>query len=317
MRIGEVARLAGVSPKAIRRYEAMGLISPRRSANGYREYSEHDVRVVREIRALGRLGIAVDQTRPFLDCLSSGGEHVDDCPASLAEYQRAIDEIDSRITALNVRRGALTARLRDAAYRHSRVAPPVTDLFTLPSDLPVPEDDGAAAHLPGTRLPAVVLDCTDGTKVDLAALPAGRTIIYLYPLTGRPDTDIPLGWNEIPGARGCTPEACAFRDHHSELLAAGAARVFGLSSQDTEYQREVVDRLNLPFGLLSDTSFRLAAELSLPTFESGGRDLYKRLTLVVRDGVIEHVFYPVFPPDRHAEQVIEWLRSNTARSRAG
>ncbi|MFJ9368962.1 MerR family transcriptional regulator [Nocardia sp. NPDC101769] len=307
MRIGQVAQLAKVSPKAVRRYEAMGLITPDRSGNGYREYSEHDARLVREIKELSGLGIPVDETRPFLECLASGEEHVDDCPASLAEYQRAIDEIDSRITALNERRGALAARLRDAAYRHSRVSPPVTDLLTLPADLPVPEDDGAAAHLAGTKLPALVLDCTDGTKVDLAALPAGRTIIYLYPLTGRPDTDIPLGWNEIPGARGCTPEACGFRDHHGELLAVGVARVFGLSSQDIEYQSEVVDRLNLPFGLLSDTSFRLAAELSLPTFESDGRDLYKRLTLVVRDGVIEHVFYPVFPPDRHADQVLEWL----------
>ncbi|GAB2540575.1 hypothetical protein GCM10027167_51800 [Nocardia heshunensis] len=184
------------------------------------------------------------------------------------------------------------------------------NLVTLPSDLPEPADDGAAQHLPGLRLPALTLESTSGDGVDLSALPAGRTVLYAYPLTGRPDADVPSGWNEIPGARGCTPEACAFRDHHAELLAAGAAAVFGLSSQDSDYQREVVDRLHLPFAMLSDPELRLAAELSLPTFEAAGLTLYKRLTLIVRDGVIEHVFYPVFPPDRHASEVLRWLDAN-------
>ncbi|MTE17416.1 redoxin family protein [Nocardia aurantiaca] len=310
MRIGQVAQLADVSPKAIRRYEAMGLIAPDRSGNGYREYSEHDVRLVREIRALSRLGIPVDETRPFLDCLASGSEHGDDCPASLAEYQRAIDEIDSRMAALAERRDALAIRLREAAYRGSRVAAPPVDLLTLPPNLPAPVDDGAAAHLPGMTLPSIRLRCTDGTTVDLAALPQGRTVIYIYPLTGRPDADIPAGWNEIPGARGCTTQACDFRDHHTELRAAGASKVFGLSTQDRDYQCEVVDRLSLPFEMLSDSGCQLAALLSLPTFEAAGRTLYKRMTLVIRNGVVEHVFYPVFPPNRHASEVIDWLRSS-------
>lgn len=310
MRIGEVARRAGVSAKAVRRYETLGLLHPARSGNGYREYSEQEVRLVREIRALGRLGITVEETRPFLECLAAGGEHVDDCPSSLAEYSRAIDDIDSRITALRERRDALVARLRAAAYRGSRFEPPPADLLTLPPDLPVPVDDGAAEHLPGLALPELTLESTAGAGVDLSALPEGRTVLYAYPLTGRHDADIPAGWSDIPGARGCTPEACGFRDHHAELLAAGASAVFGLSSQDSEYQREVVDRLRLPFAMLSDPGLRLAASLSLPTFEAGGRTLHRRLTLIVRDGVVEHVFYPVFPPDRHAGEVLRWLDAN-------
>ncbi|MFC7647821.1 peroxiredoxin [Streptosporangium lutulentum] len=137
-------------------------------------------------------------------------------------------------------------------------------------------------------------------------------MIYVYPLTGRPDADLPRGWNAIPGARGCTAEACDFRDHHRELTAAGAARVFGLSSQDGEYQREVVERLHLPFSMLADPRLRLASELDLPTFEADGMTLYKRLTLIIRDGVIEHVFYPIFPPNEHAQQVLTWLRENAA-----
>lgn len=306
MKIGELARLTGASPKAIRRYETLGLVTPGRHPNGYRDYDERDVRLVREIRALNHLGIAVDETRPFLDCLESGGEHVDDCPASLAEYRRAIDILTTRIVALTERRDALTRRLRDAAYRGSSRTPP--QLLTLPPDLPVPEDDGAATHLTGRLLPALTLEATGGTKVDLAAL-RGRTVLYLYPLTGHPDADMPIGWDTIPGARGCTVQACDFRDHHADLLAAGADRVFGLSVQDSVYQREVVDRLHLPFAILSDTARNLAAALTLPTFEVDDATLYKRLTFIVRDRTIEHVFYPVFPPDRHAGQVLRWLES--------
>jgi peroxiredoxin len=183
---------------------------------------------------------------------------------------------------------------------------------TLPADLPVPEDDGAAAHLPGTGVPDLELPATGGGTVRLGALGAGRTVIYIYPLTGRPGTDLPDGWDTIPGARGCTPEACAFRDHYQDLRAAGADEVFGLSSQDTGYQREVVDRLHLPFQMLSDPDRELGRALGLPTFETGGLTLYKRLTLVVSDGVIEHAFYPVFPPDEHAQQVLAWLRGRSA-----
>jgi peroxiredoxin len=179
---------------------------------------------------------------------------------------------------------------------------------SLPSDLPVPEDDGAAAHLPGTAMPDLALAATDGQTVRLNELGDGRSVLYLYPLSGRPGVDLPDGWDAIPGARGCTPEACGFRDHFTELREAGAERVFGLSSQDTAYQAELADRLGLPFPILSDPEFRLATALDLPTFTTSGQRLYKRLTLIITDGRIEHVFYPIFPPDRHAAEVLSWLR---------
>jgi peroxiredoxin len=182
------------------------------------------------------------------------------------------------------------------------------DLTNLPPDLPVPRDDGAADHLPGRSMPPVRLTSTAGETVALDALGAGRSVLYVYPMTGRPGTALPQGWDAIPGARGCTPEACGFRDRHTDLAAAGAARVYGVSSQDTGYQREAAERLGLPYAILSDSGLRLAEALGLPTFEAGGMRLYKRLTLIVCDGVIEHVFYPVFPPDEHAAQVLDWLR---------
>ncbi|MFI9202051.1 MerR family transcriptional regulator [Streptomyces sp. NPDC053048] len=315
MRIGEVARRAGVTTKAVRYYESLGLIAPDRLANGYRDYDEHDVRLIGEIRALNRLGIPVERTRPFLDCLTAGRAHADDCPASLAGYREAIDDLSRRIAELTARRAALTAQLRDAAYRNSTACQGETmsDLSVLPAGLPVPEDDGAARHLPGLRLPALELPDTSGGALRLGEPVEGRTVLYVYPLTGRPDADLPQGWEAIPGARGCTAEACDFRDHHQELAEAGAARVFGLSSQDTDYQREVVERLRLPFAMLSDPALELAGALGLPTFEAGGRTLFRRLTLIVRGGVIEHVFHPVFPPDRHARQVLDWLRANPVR----
>ena len=186
----------------------------------------------------------------------------------------------------------------------------MSNLNQLPADLPVPEDDGAADHLLGRAAPKLSLLSTSGESILLDELGAGRTVLYLYPLTGRPGTDLPDGWDAIPGARGCTPEACDFRDHHDELLDAGAARVFGVSSQDSDYQREVVDRLRLPFAMLSDTHLGLAEQLGLPTFQIGEMTLFKRLTLVIRDGGIEHVFYPVFPHNEHAQQVLSWLRSH-------
>ena len=180
------------------------------------------------------------------------------------------------------------------------------DVNTLPADLPVPADDGACNHLTGLRLPPVALPATDGRAVDLSTVP-GRAVVYCYPRTGRPDQALPTGWDAIPGARGCTPQSCAFRDHHAELLACGAAAVYGLSTQDTAYQREAVERLHLPFALLSDEKLAFARALNLPTFEVDGMVLVKRLTLIVRDGVIEKVFYPVFPPDRSADEVSAWL----------
>ena len=185
------------------------------------------------------------------------------------------------------------------------------DPTVLPPDLPVPEDDGSAHHLVGMEMPAIALRATDGTTVDLASPWPGRTIVYAYPRTGEPGIDPPDGWDLIPGARGCTPQACSFRDHHAELTALDA-RVFGLSTQSTDYQREVVERLHLPFPMLSDEALALVRALDLPTFETAGMVLTKRLTLVIRDGRIEHVFYPVFPPDQHAEHVIDWLKENRA-----
>jgi peroxiredoxin len=176
----------------------------------------------------------------------------------------------------------------------------------------VPEDDGAADHLVGRPAPQLSLPSTTGESVALDELGPGCTVLYIYPLAGRPDADLPDGWDTIPGARGCTPEAYGFRDHHDDLLAAGAARVFGLSSQDSDYQRELVDRLRLPFAMLSDTELSLAEKLDLPIFQAGGLTLFKRLTLVIRDGTIEHAFYPIFPPNEHAQQVLAWLHSRPA-----
>jgi len=187
----------------------------------------------------------------------------------------------------------------------------VSSLNQLPPDLPVPVDDGAAAHLPRMRMPDVCLPSTDGRIVDLSELGSGRTVLYFYPRTGRPDRPVPASWDEIPGARGCTPESCGFRDHFAELAALGAG-VYGISTQDTEYQHEAAERLRLPFGLLSDAGLELAGALRLPTFEFEGVRLLKRVTLVVHEGRIEHVFYPVFPPDRHAEEVLGWLRQIAA-----
>jgi peroxiredoxin len=176
----------------------------------------------------------------------------------------------------------------------------------LPPDLPVPVDDGAADHLPGSRMPSVRLPSTGGRLLDVGTLGPGRAVLYCYPRTGRPDRPVPDGWDGIPGARGCTPESCGFRDHAGELADLGAI-VFGVSTQSTEDQREAAERLRLPFELLSDARLDLASALRLPTFQFESSTLLKRLTLVVRNGVIEHVFYPVFPPDRHAEEVVEWL----------
>jgi len=160
-----------------------------------------------------------------------------------------------------------------------------------------------------------MLRSTSGQNVTLDELGPGRAVLYIYPLNGRPGVDLPDGWDAIPGARGCTPESCGFRDHHAELVAAGAGAVFGLSSQSTEYQAELAARLALPFAILSDPALEVAETLRLPTFTVDGQRLYKRMTLIVADGRIEHAFYPVFPPDQHAAEVLGWLR-NHARTPA-
>ena len=177
----------------------------------------------------------------------------------------------------------------------------------LPEDLPAPQDDGAARHLNGMRLPSIPLVATDGSSVDLSKL-KGRTVVYIYPRTGRPGQALPTGWDAIPGARGCTPQSCGFRDHFADLKALGVAQLYGLSTQDGAYQCEAVERLHLPFAILSDEGLALARVLKLPTFAVDGMTLIKRMVWVIDDGVITHVFYPVFPPDRSADEVVDWLR---------
>jgi peroxiredoxin len=188
------------------------------------------------------------------------------------------------------------------------------DIHTLPDDLPLPTDDGACDHLAGLVLPSIPLRSTDGQEVDVGAL-RGTTVVYIYPRTGRPDQPGSAEWDAIPGARGCTPQSCGFRDHDAELRALGASAIFGLSTQTTDYQREAVERLHLPFPLLSDNRLVFTRTLRLPTFEfepyPGESSTHlKRMALVIRDGRIEKVFYPVFPPDRNAEDVMAWLRTN-------
>ena len=178
----------------------------------------------------------------------------------------------------------------------------------LPPDLPVPVDDGAARHLVGQEMPDMSLGATDGTAVNLSKL-VGRTVVYAYPRTGEPGKPPIDGWDAIPGARGCTPQSCGFRDHHAALKGLGVAHLFGLSTQDTAYQREAADRLHLPFSILSDADLKLTLALRLPTFAIAGMTLMKRLALVIDDGVITKVFYPVFPPGQNAEEVIAWLKS--------
>jgi peroxiredoxin len=217
--------------------------------------------------------------------------------------------------------------------------------LTLPTDLPVPQDDGAAAHLTGARWPDLALTTTDGAAMNVSKL-KGRTVVYAYPRTGLPGQALPTGWDDIPGARGCTPQSCAFRDHFGELRELGVAQVFGLSTQDNAYQREVAERLHLPFAILSGADLALTRALSLPTFAVDGArsakvdtgfaserapniskdafssrepvstslenattmTLLKRMALIVDDGTITQVFYPVFLPDRNARDVIDWLR---------
>ncbi len=192
-----------------------------------------------------------------------------------------------------------------------REAPGTHDPTKLPADLPIPADDGAARHLAGLTLPNITLAATSGLDVTLSKL-KGVTVLYIYPRTGVPGVDAPPGWDDIPGARGCTPQSCGFRDHFAELKALGVAQVYGLSSQDTGYQREAAERLHLPFALLSDAELKLKSAIGLPTFFTSGMTLYKRMALVLEDATIVQVFYPVFPPDKNAEDVMAWLRARAA-----
>lgn len=183
------------------------------------------------------------------------------------------------------------------------------DFAELPQNLPIPVDDGACAHLLHQFLPSVYLPSTQGRSIDLSKL--SRVVIYCYPMTGNPNTPLPNSWDQIPGARGCTPQSCAFRDHYQELVSLGA-QVYGLSTQNTEYQIEAAKRLHLPFELLSDSALGLAKSLKLPIFEIENQQLIKRVTLIAEAGKIVQVFYPVFPPDQNANQVVEWLQTNVS-----
>ena len=188
-------------------------------------------------------------------------------------------------------------------------APGTHNPNVLPPNIPAPQDDGAADHLTGIALPDLALPATSGGPVNLSKL-AGRIVLYIYPRTGVPGVDLPPGWNDIPGARGCTPQSCAFRDHHAELKALGVAQVFGLSTQDTAYQQEAATRLHLPFAILSDEKLAFTKALRLPTFTVAGMTLLKRMALVIDNGKIVKVFYPVFPPDKNAEEVVAWIQAS-------
>jgi peroxiredoxin len=191
------------------------------------------------------------------------------------------------------------------------VSPLQPDLLNVDwTKVPAPVDDGAARHLVGLALPDLALAATDGMAINPSRLP-GRSVVFAYPRTGVPGEPSPVPeWDMIPGARGCTPQSCAFRDLHAELTAAGASHVFGLSVQDTGYQREAAERLHLPFPLLSDVQLEFVRALSLPTMAVGDLVLIRRLAMVIDDGRITHVFFPVFPPDRNADDVLAWLKAN-------
>jgi peroxiredoxin/DNA-binding transcriptional MerR regulator len=315
MNIKRAAETAGVTHKALKYYEAIGLITPNRSANGYRTYGEHEIELVRQVKELTAVGLSVKGTKPFIECLRQGHVHGDDCPESLAAYHGEIRRLDALVEELNSRREMLRARLHAAAARgftsddgeHAPVAPP---RYGLPENLPVPVDDGSAGHLGGLRLPNLSLRSTDGRDVNLRAVSDGRWVLFVYPTTGVPGEDMPMGWDQIPGARGCTAEACGFRDSFGDLLDAGLEQVFGLSVQESRYQRELAQRLHLPYPLLSDPSLALRKALRLPTFEADGRRFYKRLTMIVHGQGIEHVFFPIFPPNEHAREVRAWLQQH-------
>lgn len=191
-----------------------------------------------------------------------------------------------------------------------------TDYRALPPDLPIPEDDGAADHLAGASLPSLRLASSTGGTADLAQLAAKRLVAYVYPRTGTPGEPSPAGWDDIPGARGCTPQSCAYRDSLGAFERLGAA-VVGISAQNPDEQRRFAAREHIPFPLLSDSGLELASALALPTFEAGGMTLYRRLTLVAEGGIVVKAFYPVFPPDRDAVAVLSWLGSAVDFHRAG
>jgi len=297
MRVGELARRTGTTVRALRYYESAGLVVPRRLGNGYREYDPIAVRLVAQIRELMALGLTVEETRPFVESIAAGSQDADVCAAALATYRSTVFGLQERIGKLSAQRDALDARLDAAAGRLVTGGPAA---------------DADPGGLVGGPLPSLGFYATDGRPVDLGALGPGRSVIFVYPLTGRPGVDLPNGLLEIHGARGSTEQAAWFRDHHAEILSAGAARVYGLSAQSTGYQRELVHRLRLPYPLIPDPRLILAGALGLPTVAAAGMTLYERLTLVVADDVVEHVFHPIPEPASHALHVMRWLNKRRA-----
>jgi DNA-binding transcriptional MerR regulator/peroxiredoxin len=300
MRVGELARRTGTTVRALRYYESAGLVVPRRLGNGYREYDPIAVRLVAQIRELTALGLSVEETRPFVESIADGSGDADVCAAALATYRSTVTGLQERIGRLTAQRDALDARL-DAAARQLLTGAP-----TAGAD---------PADLVGNPLPTLGFYATDGRPVDLGALGPGRSVIFVYPLTGRPGVDLPNCLLEIHGARGSTEQATWLRDHHAEIRTAGAARVYGLSAQSTGYQRELVHRLRLPYPLIPDPRLTLAATLGLPTVAAQDMTLYERLTLIVADDVIEHVFHPIPEPASHAREVMHWLTQRRLPSR--
>jgi DNA-binding transcriptional MerR regulator len=280
MRVGELARRTGTTVRALRYYESAGLVVPRRLGNGYREYDPIAVRLVRQIRELTALGLSVDQTRPFVQALAAGEDEAEVCAAAVATYQNAVSGLRDRIARLSAQRETLEERI-DASVQRAAVNDPCA--------------------LVGRPLPPLSFYATDGTPVDLGA---GRSVVFVYPLTGSPAVDLRDGRLEIAGAGG---QSSWVRDQHGELLRAGATRVYGLSAQPHAYQRELVHRLGLPYPLIPDPRLSLADSLGLPTFTTAGTARYRRLTLVVADNVVEHVFHPIAQPATHALQVMRWL----------
>lgn len=184
----------------------------------------------------------------------------------------------------------------------------MTNLNQLPANLPVPEDDGSTDHLKGMKLPNVSLNATTGVAINLSQI-KDKLVIYCYPMTGQPNVPLPEGWDEIPGARGCTPQSCSYRNHYQELKLLGA-EVVGLSVQSTGYQKEMADRLHLPFPIISDEDFAFQKALNIPTFSVAGITLLKRVTLIANDGVIEAVHFPIFPSDSDPAWVMEYLKTH-------
>ena len=183
----------------------------------------------------------------------------------------------------------------------------MTNYLDLPDNLPIPQDDGAASHLDGTKLISIPLHATDNSQIDLSKM-SGTTVVFIYPMSGVPGVELPIGWDDIPGARGCTPQACSYRDKYPEVKKY-VDNLFGLSVQNTEYQRELKLRVGLPYEILSDSELKLASALSLPTFDVHEMKLLKRLTLIIIEGVIVSHHYPVFPSNKDVDWVLDFFES--------